>query len=150
MASALAAPSAHLIHAEALAAEIISKCFGNNGGLLNSPIELIKSGMELVQDITDINISERKACLIAALQIVACGKDGIAGTDDDLIAPQTIKLLNIMLEHNIVDHVVEALLDAAKGRFNIIAVKDVLVDAAAVSVGCIDWCMWKSASKKAK
>jgi hypothetical protein len=136
-----------LNHAENLATEIIAKCFGNNGAMSN-PIDLIRSGMELVQTVSAIDMTDRKACLISALQIVASGKDGICGTDDDLIEPETLKMLNILLQHNIVDHVVEALLDAAKGRLNIIAIKDVLIDTAAVSVGCIDWCMWKSASKK--
>ena len=138
-----------LENAEVLSQKIIAKCFGNNGGVLDDPMEFIKSGMELVKDIIAISVKERKLCVIAALKIVACGKDGIAGTDDDLIAPETLKMLNIMIEHSIVDHIIEALLDAAKGRLNILAIKDTVEDVVMVGVGCYDWCKWR-VNKKSK
>jgi len=141
--------SAELQHAEALSEKIIAKCFGADGGIMSSPMDLIKNGMELARDIASISGVERKKCLVAALQIVARGKDGISGTEDDLIAPENLKMLSIMLEHNIVEHIVDALVDAAKGRLNIIAVKDALVDTAVVGAGCIDWCMWRHSRKPA-
>lgn len=140
--------SAALLEAEALAQKIISKCFGNDGGLLGSPMDLIKAGMELVKNIVSLSGPERKDCLIAALQIIAKGKDGMAGTDDDVLSPETMTMLNVMLEHNIVEHIVEALLDAAKGRLNVVAIKDAIVDAGYVGAGCMDWCMWKNKRPK--
>jgi hypothetical protein len=127
-------------HAEDLAAKIIGKCFGREGGLLANPMELISTGMEFAKDMVGLEGRQRKECLVAALKVIAAGKDGIAGTDDDVLLPETVKMLSIMLEHNIVDHVVEALLDAAKGRLNIVAIKDAVVDTAEVSVGCFNWC----------
>jgi len=139
-----------LQNAEILSQKIIAKCFGNNGGILSDPMDFIKSGMELVQDIIAISIPERKLCLIAALKIVACGKDGKAGTDDDLIVPETLKMLNIMIEHTIIDHIIEALLDAAKGRLNIVAIKDTVEDVVIVGAGCYDWCKWRVNNKSKK
>ena len=132
-------------HADELAAKIIAKCYGREGGILSNPMDLISSGMELVRDISAINGADRKRCVIHALEIVARGKDGVAGTADDLIAPENLKMLSVMLEHNIVEHVVEALLDAAKGRLNIVAIKDVVIDTAEVSISCYNWCQSKTA-----
>lgn len=144
------AASPALQEAEALSQKILNKCFGNDGGLLGSPIDLIKSGMVLVKDIACLSGHERKECLVAALQIIAKGKDGVAGTEDDVLAPETMTMLNVMLEHNIVEHVVEALLDAAKGRLNVVAIKDAIVDVGYVGAGCMDWCVWRNSRPSKK
>lgn len=134
-----------LAHAEDLAQQLISRCFNKECASVtpDNAFSFIKTGMELVSSIASLSGEERKECLIMALELIAKGKDGIAGNEDDLLAPETVHKIEIMIKHNIIGPLVEVLLDAAKGRMNIDAMKGVIIDTAKVSAGCFDFCMSK-------
>ena len=85
-----------LKEAEGLAAKLIAALFKKDtlalpGSVseavakMPSTIDLIKTGMELASDLINLSGPERKECLIAALDMIAKGADGVAGTADDLI-----------------------------------------------------------------
>jgi hypothetical protein len=127
-------------HSEALASQLIERCLLGKHSDSKSAIELIKVGMELVSNLAQLDGLERKKILIAALEIIAKGKDGIAGTDDDMISPETLDMLEILLKRDLVGNLVEMLIDAYKGRLDIKGVKVVFEDATAVAEGCWKWC----------
>lgn len=132
-----------IAHAEDLAQQLIQRCFNKDCVSVtpDNAFSFIKTGMELVSNIASLSGEERKECLIMALELVAKGKDGIAGNEDDLLAPETVHMLEIMIKNNIIGPLVEVLLDAAKGRMNIAAIKQVVIDTASMSVGCFNLCM---------
>ena len=134
-----------LVEAEALAAKLIERCFNKDCASVtpDNAFSFIKTGMELVSSVSSLSGPERKECLIASLEIIAKGKDGVAGNEDDLLAPETVQMLEVMIKHNIIGPLVEVLLDAVKGRMNLEAMKEVIIDASAVSVGCFNFCMRK-------
>jgi len=101
-----------------------------------SAMEILQKGMELVSYIVKLSVPQRKECVIAALEQLAKGADGIAGTADDLIPEDTLKMLEIMVQHNIIGDIIDAVFDASQGRLNIAAIKAAAEDTMIVSKGC--------------
>jgi hypothetical protein len=85
----------------------------------NSAMALIGKGMELMGYFENLSGSEKKKYLIKAIEVIARGKDGVFGTDDDLIPESTAKTLTMLLEQNLVEDAVQLISDAAKGKLNI-------------------------------
>jgi hypothetical protein len=85
----------------------------------SSAMALIAKGMEIVERYPGLSSVQKKECLIAAIQTVAVGADGIAGTDDDLIPKRTVDALNLMLRENLVEQTVDAFIAISKGQFTI-------------------------------
>ena len=87
--------------------------------------ELIVNIMELVENIDTINNSiahersEKKELVIAVLNKLAKGKDGVAGTDDDLISVEKINSIKLLLESSLVGDFIEVVVKATKGNINI-------------------------------
>lgn len=86
-------------------------------------VTLIAKGMEVMQQYPMLNESEKKAMLFQVLKTIAAGKDGIQGTDDDVIDAKTLAQLQYMLENNIVQDMVSIIQDVAAGKFNIAKAK---------------------------
>lgn len=126
---------------EAIANKLIERCLDKDCTAVtaDNAFSFIKTGIELVSKLTHISGPDRKLVLIAAIERIAKGSDGIVGTGDDILAPETLNMLEVLIEHNIVSPLIEVLLDAAKGRLNLCAVKDVVVDAAEIGIGCMKW-----------
>lgn len=86
-------------------------------------VTLIAKGMEIMQQYPMLNESEKKAMLFQVLKTIAAGKDGVQGTDDDVIDAKTLAQLQYMLENNIVQDMVSIFQDVAAGKFNIAKAK---------------------------
>jgi hypothetical protein len=78
--------------------------------------ELIVNIMELVENIDTIN---KKDLVIAVLNKLAKGKDGVAGTEDDLISVEKINSIKLLLESSLVGDFIEVVVKATKGNINI-------------------------------
>jgi hypothetical protein len=87
--------------------------------------EIIVSIMELVENIDTINNSvahersEKKELVIAVLNKLAKGKDGVAGTEDDLISVEKMNSIKMLLESSLVGDFIEVVVKATKGNINI-------------------------------
>lgn len=84
-----------------------------------SPIVLIAKGMELLNDIPELIGTTKKNILIEIIQRIASGRDGIIGTDDDIISKEYVDMIRSVLELNIVDGLIDVIADASNGKFNI-------------------------------
>ncbi len=84
-----------------------------------SPVVIITKGMELLSDVPELMGTTKKEILIKAIERIAHGKDGIVGTDDDLISQEQMNILKIMIDNNIVEGIINVIYDASRGKFNI-------------------------------
>jgi hypothetical protein len=84
-----------------------------------SPVVIITKGMEILEDIPELMGTTKKEILIKAIERIANGKDGISGTEDDLITQEQMNILKIMIDNNIVEGLINVIYDAARGKFNI-------------------------------
>jgi len=85
----------------------------------NSAMAIIGKGMELMGQFETLSGPEKKKYLIKAIEMVARGKDGVFGTDDDLIPENTAKTLMMLLEQNLVEDTIHLVADAATGKLKI-------------------------------
>jgi len=83
--------------------------------------ELIVYVMELVENINNIN---KRELVLSILNRLAKGKDGVVGTDDDLISKETLNSIKLLLESELVEGFVEVLIKATKGKVNINKIVD--------------------------
>lgn len=84
-----------------------------------SPLLIITKGMELLSDVPQLMGTTKKTILIQIIERIASGKDGIIGTDDDILSKEYVDKLRLLLENNIIDGIIDIVVDAAKGKFNI-------------------------------
>lgn len=102
-------------------------------------VALIAKGMEIMNQYPMLNESEKKAMLFQVLKTIAVGKDGIEGTEDDIIDAKTLAQLKYMLENNIVQDMVSIIQDVAAGKFNLQKTKSM--------VSKLFGCLFKPATK---
>lgn len=102
-----------------------------------SPTQLIAKGMEIMETFPNMNGSQKKQLLVKVVEKVAAGADGIAGTEDDIIPKSVVDALKTLLEKNLVEDIVQVMLSAAKGEFNLEKNKEVAVELVAVTKSCI-------------
>lgn len=86
---------------------------------VDSCMSIIRKGMEIVDKYPSLTGDERKRLLINVLTRVAKGSDGVFGTDDDVLPEATVKQICILLEGNLVENVIDIIIDATKGNFDI-------------------------------
>ena len=82
-------------------------------------MSIIRKGMEIVDKYPSLTGEERKRLLINVLTHVAKGSDGVFGTDDDVLPEATVKQICVLLEGNLVENVIDIIIDASKGNFDI-------------------------------
>lgn len=85
----------------------------------SSAVELIARTMELVEGLGLADAAEKKAVALLAIQTVAAGEDGVCGTADDVIPAQVLAAIRLMTENNLIEMVIDTIVDACKGRFDI-------------------------------
>ena len=107
----------------------------NDKASLN-PVNLIVKGMEVAQKLPNMSGAEKKALVISALEKVAAGKDGVTGTDDDLIPQEVVASIRAVLEKNLVGDIIDVVADIVKGKFDLQKATDVAKDTVQVAVGC--------------
>lgn len=86
---------------------------------VDSCMSIIRKGMEIVDKYPNLNGEERKRLLINVLTRVAKGSDGVFGTHDDVLPEATVKQICLLLEGNLVENVIDIIVDATKGNFDI-------------------------------
>ena len=90
---------------------------GTNG--LAKPMEIIGVGMQFIERYSHLTGSEKKELFMKALDYIANGKDGIAGTEDDIIPKKTVDMIKLMLDNGIVEQTIDLVSDIAKGKYDI-------------------------------
>jgi hypothetical protein len=83
-----------------------------------SVMSVVTAGMEELAAIRTMTGPEKLTTLQAALRDIASGADGIANTADDLIPPATLAAINQILDTGLLGDVVDAVLNASRGRYD--------------------------------
>jgi hypothetical protein len=77
------------------------------------PIDLITKGVEILQP-KAINKEFKREILIAVLERIAYGNDGIANTADDRLSPESLELLIILLNSDVMNSVITGIVATIK------------------------------------
>lgn len=72
-----------------------------------SVAKLVETAAALVRDLPGVPWESKRALLIKAMETVAAGGDGVLGTTDDLISPEVMGKLRLVLENRILDEVLD-------------------------------------------
>jgi hypothetical protein len=83
-----------------------------------STVHFIAECMKLIETFPQLTGKQKKSMLVEALKEVAKGKDNVLGTADDTISKEQLRMLEIMLEANIVEDIIELVIDITKHRFS--------------------------------
>jgi hypothetical protein len=81
-----------------------------------SPLEVLKKGVELLQKNTLYDEEAKQKMLIEIVSLYANGKDGFADTDDDRLSPETVKVLTVLIESDMVGYVIDGIVANIKKR----------------------------------
>jgi hypothetical protein len=98
---------------------IYKQLIQNKEKLKNASVfEIIVICMELVETglVSHIN---KKEIVVAVLERISKGFDGIDGTSDDLISQNTIKMIKSILDNALIDDIIDTIIKASKQIFNI-------------------------------
>lgn len=83
-----------------------------------SAFDIIIMSMELVETGLVAHIN-KKEVVVAVLERISKGFDGIEGTSDDLISQDTIKMIKSLLDNALIEGVIDTIVKASKKLFNI-------------------------------
>jgi hypothetical protein len=119
--------------AVALKEAIVNKEFENK-----SPIFVVSKGMEILNRVPELTGGTKKRILITAIERIAHGRDGVAGTEDDLLPVEYVQMLKVIIENNIVEGLIDIISDASKGRFDVIKATDFVKTAGST---CVPECL---------
>lgn len=107
----------------------------NNPSEVN-PTMIIAKAMELVERVKGLSGPEKKDLVLKVIFIVAKGKDGVEGTDDDIISKDVMDNVRILVDKNLVSDVVDVIVSAANGKFDIMRTVQLAQDTTVVATGC--------------
>jgi len=83
-----------------------------------SAFDIVVMCMELVETGLVAHIN-KKEVVVAVLERIAKGVDGVEGTSDDLVSQDTIKMIKSILENSLIDGMIDVIVKASKKLFNI-------------------------------
>jgi len=72
------------------------------------PIDIIQSGVEVL-NAKPIEKHFKKEILKAVIERIAAGNDGIQGTADDRLTPETLRVLIVLLESDVINTVIDGI-----------------------------------------
>lgn len=97
---------------------------------------IIAKTMELVERVKGLSGAEKKDLVLKVIFLVAKGKDGVEGTDDDIIPKDIMDNVRLLIEKDLVGDVVDVIVNAANGKFDIAQTMQVVQDTTVVATGC--------------
>lgn len=104
---------------QALIADI-RQCVSDKNVDVTSAVALVAKTMELAhRHLSGVEGLVKREYVVIALTEIAKGKDGIAGTEDDLIPPSTMSALKMLIESDLLGQTINTIWDAVKGRISL-------------------------------
>ena len=70
-------------------------------------LPIVQMGMRIVARETTLSGAEKKALVIHVVERIARGKDGIEGTQDDVIPPMVVAGLRALIQSQVLDGVID-------------------------------------------
>lgn len=80
-----------------------------NRDIAIAPMAIIKYLMKIVDVDNALSGLEKKEMVIKILEKICAGKDGIMGTDDDLISEHIVDGINALIRSGVIDEVITLL-----------------------------------------
>lgn len=128
----------------------LSEILAKQSGLLINPLQAVTMGMELMNKYPSLSGSEKKVMLVKALNVISSGKDGIVGTNDDVIPKPVLDTLMKLIEGQLVHNLIDLVSDVSKGKFDIDKTSAVAKDTVDTCSGCFKFLMGKKGTKYQK
>ena len=118
----------------------IRQCINDKKVDVSSAVALVAKTMEAAhRHMSGQEGILKREYVVLALSEIAKGKDGISGTEDDLIPPATTAALKLMVENDLLTQTINTICDALKGR---ITFQEVAVPVTRnCFMMCMDWGM---------
>lgn len=88
---------------------------------IDTVLDILRSLVLVVNDFSHLSQTEKKALIIDTFHDIAAGKDGILGTADDVIAPNIVKGIDMLIECNLVSAVIDLIIEATHARTGLTA-----------------------------
>ena len=85
--------------------------------------------IECVEKFPGMSGPEKRDRALEVIRMIAKGRDGIAGTADDVIPVGVLDALQNAIDTDIVGDMIDLVVDATKGKFDINAAREVVKDA---------------------
>jgi hypothetical protein len=83
-------------------------------------MEVVCGCMEVVEKLcVDVSGLEKTRLVVALLETIVAGGDGILGTDDDLFSPEVIRGIKGLISTGALEDVMHFICQAAKGKLNL-------------------------------
>lgn len=102
----------------------------------SNPLAIVGKALEILKSYGSFSNEEKATFITQALTKIAAGADGVYGTADDVIPPQVIDAVKVLIEKQLISDIVHLVLDAVRGKFDVAEAGEVVTDAAAVCVTC--------------
>jgi hypothetical protein len=115
----------------------LAEAVSSNKINIASPFAVVTKTMEIIQTFPNLNGYEKKALLMKTLREVAAGKDGVLGTDDDLLPPRTVEGIQVLLDKDLMEDLTSTVLDIAKGKVNFKKVAETAKKSLPILKGCL-------------
>lgn len=98
---------------------ILTEAIKANEVRIDSAMAIVAKGMEVMERFKYLDGKHKKTLLVEILSRIALGKDGVAGTADDLIPASTMAALKTILEGNLLEQTTDLIMDLTRGKFDI-------------------------------
>jgi hypothetical protein len=95
--------------------------------------DVIVRVIECVDKFPDMTGPEKRDSAIDLLRTIAKGRDGVTGTADDIIPVGVLDALQNVIDTNIIGDMIDLVVDATKGKFDINSAKEIVKDARSFS-----------------
>lgn len=125
--------------------EIVDKLIADleafvKGSSKANPMAVIAKGMEVLDKVQGLSGADKKVLLVSALRKIAAGKDGVAGTEDDVFPPEIVEGVRVILEKDLVSNLIDLIVSVTKGEYDINQIVHVAEDVADVGRTCWGGC----------
>ena len=86
---------------------------------IKSAVDIVKLAMQEVEKMKELNGIDKQKLVLEVISEIARGKDGISGTQDDIISPHVMAGVKVLLEHDILPSIINVIIDASNGRVDV-------------------------------
>lgn len=112
------------------------EAFAKSGKVNVGAMALVAKGMEILKGFENLNGTEKKEVLVAAFSKIAVGKDGVAGTEDDIIPEAVVASVRVLLEKDLIGETIDVFASISKGQFDFSKAASLAGDGITVAKGC--------------
>ncbi len=102
-----------VVHVSEQVMKWIKDNHAGNASALTS-MELVAVCMRVAQGVSRLGGTEKKHLVIAVLEKIARGQDGIVGTADDVLSPQVVQGVRTLLSSDLVEQTIDLIVKVAK------------------------------------